>query len=229
MILAAGLGTRLRPLTDHIPKALIKVRDVTLLEHAVTLLKNQGVTEIIINTHHHAQQIIDFVKIHRSFDITIEFSNESTLLDTGGGLKKASPFFDDTPFVLFNVDVLTDLDLQKMLSFHKASDALVTLAVRSRKTSRYFLFDDKNRLAGWENVKSGEKRLALKDAGQLRQLSFMGIHIISPKIFNLFPGDEIFSIVELYLQIAGNNLINGFHADSYSWTDCGRIENLEKL
>jgi NDP-sugar pyrophosphorylase family protein len=229
MILAAGLGTRLKPLTDKIPKALIKIKDKTLLEYVINALKNQGVDEIIINVHHYAQQVIDFVEINRKFDIQIEFSHETELMDTGGGLKKAAWFFNDnSPFILYNVDVLSNLDLDEMMIIHNKTNALVTLAVRSRKTSRYFLFDENNRLAGWENIESGEQRIVSKSTKDLQQLSFMGIHIISPKIFTKFPKEERFSIVKYYLEIAGDNLIKGFRGDAYSWVDCGKPENLSK-
>ncbi len=229
MILAAGLGTRLKQFTKNSPKALVRINEKTLLEFVVENLKMQGVNEIIINVFHFADQIIDFVEANNKFDIRIEFSRESDLLDTGGGLKKASWFFDDdSPFILYNVDVLSSLDLNVMKSFHDKSNALATIAVRPRKTSRYFLFDSTGKMRGWENVKTGERIIASKTASELTPLSFMGIHIISPKIFEMFPEEEKFSIVDFYLRIAGEYVIKGFNGKPYTWIDCGKIESLLK-
>jgi len=227
MILAAGVGSRLKDLTKHTPKALIKIKDKTLLEIVISKLKSQGITNIIINVHHHAQQIVDFVNSKKQFGINIKFSEESGLLDTGGGLKKASWFFEDgEPFLLHNVDVISNIDLNELAQYHKSNDSMVTIAVRSRKTSRYFLFDEKKQLCGWRNESTGEQKVVKESSSDLIPFSFMGIHIISPEVFNYFPNEEKFSIVDFYLKIAANNNILGYRADTFSWIDCGRPENL---
>jgi NDP-sugar pyrophosphorylase family protein len=228
MIFAAGLGVRLRPLTDTKPKALVEINGVTLLELVINRLKKTGVNEIIINVHHFAGQIIDFLDKKQRFNIRIEISHENELLDTGGGLQKAGWFFDDgNPFLLHNVDVLTDLDYESMISSHLQSGALVTVAVRRRKTTRYFLFDQSQRLCGWESTDSGEIKMARKTEGDLQNLSFMGIHVISPKIFNLFTEKALFSIIDAYLRLAADeHKIIAYRADRARWIDLGKKENL---
>jgi NDP-sugar pyrophosphorylase family protein len=181
MILAAGLGIRLRPLTDKMPKALIKVEGKTLLERALLHLKANGISQVIINVHHLAPQIIKYLDINKNFGMKIAISDESDdLLDTGGGLDFASWFFDSQePFVIRNVDVLSDLNLVKMLAFHRDGRALATLAVRNRETSRYFLFGKENNLlCGWENEKTGEKIIVRKEEQAPVKLAFSGIHVL---------------------------------------------------
>lgn len=227
MILAAGLGTRLKNLTQNSPKALINIKNKSLLEILITKLKSQGINKVIINVYHHSQQIIDYVNSNNKFGIEVEFSQEDTLLDTGGGLKKASWFFDDNqPFLLHNVDVISNINISQMLKFHKTNKAIATIAIRSRKTSRYFLFDSNTKLCGWKNEASGQQKIVKDSLQKLLPFSFMGIHIISPKVFKLFPEKEKFSIVDFYLGIAKENKLMGFQADKFSWIDCGRPENL---
>lgn len=230
MILAAGLGTRLRPLTNERPKALVEIGGMPLLEHAITMLKKFGIRDVIINTHHFAEQIVNFLQENNYFDIRIAISHEGDLLNTGGGLKKASWFFNDNkPFLLYNTDVLSNIDLSVLLESHLSANPLATLAVRKRKTSRYFLFDEQDKLVGWESKKSGEIRLCAKPQGRVTPLSFMGIHIISAQIFDQFSENGAFSIVDSYLRLAGEGyIIKGFRADDYAWLDCGRLENLTK-
>ncbi len=227
MILAAGLGTRLRPLTDHKPKALVEVNGIPLLEILIRRLKQNGIREIIINTHHFADQIAAFIKQKKQFDMRIEISEEKELLDTGGGLKKAAWFFDDgRPFLLHNADVLTNLNYTEMLKVHQQKSALATLAVRSRKTSRYFLFDQSRRLCGWESVNDGQKKIVITNE-PLQRYSFMGIHIISTEIFKHLSEDGPFSIVQAYLDLSAEGQhIYGFSADAYKWIDAGRKEHL---
>lgn len=228
MIFAAGLGVRLRPLTDTKPKALVEINGVTLLELVINRLKKTGVNEIIINVHHFAGQIIDFLDKKQRFNIRIEISHENELLDTGGGLQKAGWFFDDgNPFLLHNVDVLTDLDYEALISSHLQSGALVTVAVRRRKTTRYFLFDQSQRLCGWESTDSGEIKMARKADGELQNLSFMGIHVISPKIFDLLTEKAPFSIIDAYLRLAADeHKITACRADRARWIDLGKKEKL---
>ena len=220
MILAAGLGSRLKDLTKNIPKALITVNNKTLLEIVISKLKIQGIDDVTINVHHHAQQIIDYVNSKNSFGINIEFSHETELLDTGGGLKKASHFFNDGfPFLLHNVDVISNINIIEMLKFHNRNNSVASIAIRSRKTSRYFLFDGKNRLSGWKNENTDEQKIVKASSQKLIPFSFMGIHIISPQVFKYFPNEDKFSIVDFYLNIAAENKILGFQADKYSWID----------
>ncbi len=164
LIFAAGLGTRLRPLTNDHPKALVEVHGITLLEVAIRRLVAAGCEELIVNVHHYAEQVIDFIEKNGQFGIRIAISDErERLLDTGGGLKKAAWFFDDgQPFLACNADVLTDMDLAHFYQKHLETGVLATLAVRRRTTSRYFLFDEKMRLAGWQNAKTGEDKLAVR-------------------------------------------------------------------
>lgn len=228
MIFAAGLGVRLRPLTDTKPKALVEINGVTLLELVINRLKKTGVNEIIINVHHFAGQIIDFLDKKQRFNIRIEISHENKLLDTGGGLQKAGWFFNDAnPFLLHNVDVLTDLNYDAVISSHLQSGALVTVAVRRRKTTRYFLFDQNQRLCGWKSTDSGEIKMARKADGELQNLSFMGIHVISPKIFDLFTEKAPFSIIDAYLRLAADeHKITACRADRARWIDLGKKEKL---
>jgi len=229
MILAAGLGTRLRPLTDSKPKALVEINGVCLLERLIRNLKNYGIDEIIVNAHHFAEQVINFLKSKKNFGIRIEISEEPELLDTGGGLKKAQWFFDDNiSFLLHNVDVLTDLDYSKLIKQHNESKALVTLAVRSRKTTRYFLSDENDNLCGWQSLDKNGKKLTRTPQGKIQQVSFMGIHVISPEIFFHMINRNRFSIIESYLNLAANHQIKVAHCDETKWLDLGRPENLKE-
>ncbi|MEW6195330.1 MAG: nucleotidyltransferase family protein [Bacteroidota bacterium] len=227
-VLAAGLGTRLQPLTNNRPKALVEINGTTLLEIVVTKLLNYGFNQIIINVHHFADQIIDFLNSKNNFGIDITISDErEKLLDTGGGLKNVSCFFNDgKPFLVHNVDVLTNIDLGKLISSHKSEEQIATLAVQKRKSSRYFLFDEEKNLCGWENTTTGEKKITRIAKGELEQLAFSGIQIAEPELFNLMPGDKVFSIVDFYLSIASNYRITYFdHTDSV-FVDLGKKENL---
>jgi NDP-sugar pyrophosphorylase family protein len=228
MILAAGLGTRLLPLTRTIPKALVPFRQKPILEHLILRLKRAGITEIIINVHHFPEQIADFLKENHYFDIRIEISFEADLLDTGGGLKKAQWFFaDGQPFLLHNVDVVSNLDLSKMSEYHRQKNGLATLAVRTRSTSRYLLFDTAERLIGWEDQSLQQKKITVPFSAEPLPFSFMGIHIISPGIFTQFPQAQKFSIITAYLDLAAQHkAIYAFNADGFSWADLGQLQNL---
>jgi len=224
MILAAGLGTRLKPLTDTIPKALVKVYGVTLLEQSLFHLKKSGINQVIINVHHFAEQIVDYLKINHDFGMKITISDESgKLLDTGGGLKKASWFFnDDTPFLVRNVDVLCDLDLDKLKEHHYENSGLATLVVRERVSTRYLIFDENMQLCGWENTKTGEKKIIRPHSVNRRQLAFSGIQVVDPKIFALITETGKFSLTELYLRLSAEHKIVGYiDKDSY-WRDGGK-------
>jgi NDP-sugar pyrophosphorylase family protein len=226
MILAAGLGTRLRPLTNTIPKALVKVGGQTLLERAIQHLSDFGVTDIIINVHHFPDSIIQYLDQNEDFGVNITVSDErDDLLDTGGGLKKASWFFDDGhPFIVRNVDVISDLDLHGLMEDHQRTDALATLAIRNRETFRYFLFDHDQQLCGWTNLKTGEKIVSRKSTEDLKMLAFSGIQALSPEIFDLITEEGKFSLTDMYLRLSSNQKIIGFIDTSDVWKDVGKIE-----
>jgi NDP-sugar pyrophosphorylase family protein len=235
MVLAAGLGTRLRPLTNDRPKALVEVGGRTLLEITLTRLRNFGIHDVIVNVHHYADMVIDHVKAAGNFGMHIEFSREDILLDTGGGLKKAAWFLGDNsstneedPFILHNVDIISTIDLQRMLRQHKESGALATLAVQERKTSRYLLFDEHAQLCGRRLVKE-EKTEIVRPSQHLSELAFSGIHVISPRIFSLLTEEGVFSIVPAYLRLAAQGeKIQAFRADEYYWRDLGKPENIRQ-
>jgi len=230
MLLAAGIGTRLRPLTNDKPKALIEIRGVPLLEHSIRYLKFHGVNEIIVNVHHHASQIIDFIRKNNSFGVHITISDEQeALLDTGGGLFKARWFFDDgKPFFLMASDVITDLDLNLMYRYHMEHRPLVTLAVKQRESSREFLFDKDHRLCGWHNNITGETRWA-RETNNPHKIAFSTIHVLDPGLFSLVTESGSFSIIDLYLRLARDHSILGFEHNDTEWFEFGRIENLDRL
>jgi len=235
MVLAAGLGTRLRPLTNDRPKALVEVGGRTLLEITLTRLRKFGVRDAIINVHHYADMVIDRMKAAGNFGMNIEFSREDVLLDTGGGLKQAAWFLgvnagaqEEEPFILHNVDVISNIDLQRMVESHRQTKALATLAVQERKSSRYLLFDGEGRLCGRRLVKE-EKTEVVRPSQQMTELAFSGIHVISPRIFSLLTEEGIFSIVPAYLRLAAQDeKIMAFRADEYYWRDLGKPENIRQ-
>ena len=231
MILAAGVGSRLRPLTDTCPKALIDINGVPMLEIVLRRLIHAGCREIVINVFHLADLIVEFLQRRNNFGIRIEIFRESQLLDTGGGLKNAASFFDDgQPFFLHNVDVLSDIDLNKMYRRHLEHDALATLAVQARETSRYFLFDETDTLCGWESLNEHQKTLTRAPAGNVARLAFNGIHVLSPKIFSHMIETGVFSINQTYLRLAGaGEKIMAFRMDEYYWRDIGRLEKLQAI
>jgi NDP-sugar pyrophosphorylase family protein len=230
MILAAGLGTRLRPLTDIRPKALVEIAGHTLLEITLLRLRAFGIREVIINVHHFADLVVDYLKKNNNFGMRIEISREDVLLDTGGGLKKAAWFFledpNAEPFLLHNVDVLSTIDFTSMLHFHRANDALATLAVQERKSSRQLLFDDSNQLCGRQAGLDKPPEI-VRPNRKVESLAFSGIHIISPRLLPMMTEDGIFSIIQSYLRLAGEGeKILAFRADEYYWRDLGKPEHL---
>jgi len=235
MVLAAGLGTRLRPLTNDRPKALVEVCGRTLLEITLARLRDFGIRDVIINVHHYADMVIDRMKAAGNLGMHIEFSREDILLDTGGGLKKAAWFLggnsgtqEEAPFILHNVDVISAIDLQRMVEVHKEHQALATLAVQERKSSRYLLFDEQAQLCGRRLVKE-EKTEIVRQPRQMTELAFSGIHVISPRIFPLLTEEGVFSIVPAYLRLAARGeKIMAFRADEYYWRDLGRPENIRQ-
>jgi len=234
MILAAGLGTRLKPLTLTRPKALLEVQGVPLLALVIARLAQHGFTEIVVNVYHLADQIVAFLEKYETqsgrLGLRLAVSRESSLLDTGGGVQHAAWFFDDgQPFLVHNVDVITDLNLNQLMDTHRSSNGLATLAVRERKTSRYLLFDPQDRLCGWQSLQSRETRIARAVEGPMTPLSFMGIQVISPVMFELLNASPPFSLVEAYLQLAAaGQSINAFRANEARWMDLGRKENLDQ-
>lgn len=226
MIFAAGLGTRLRPLTDDRPKALVELDGQTLLERTIHSLTRQGVEEIVVNVHHFGQQIVDFLAARANFGITIHISDErGELLDTGGGLKKAAQWLSDAPFIVHNVDILTELDLRAMYQAHLAGNALATLAVRDRTTSRYFLFNEQQQLCGWHHVQKDLYRFC-RPTDNFTAKAFSGIHIISPAIFELMPDTAAFSIVDLYLDLGSEHDILAYSHSEDRWIDVGKPQHL---
>lgn len=229
MIFAAGLGTRLRPITDHTPKALVKAAGKPMLQRTIEHLHLYGFNDLIVNVHHHAQQVEDFLKNYENKGFKISVSDEKpALLDTGGGLKKASWFFDDDePFLVINADVISNLDLSRLMEYHKQQQALVTLVVRNRSSSRCFLFDREFQLRGWENKKTGQQILS-GNYMDLKGWSFSGIHVLEPKIFDLMEEEGKFSIVDVYLRLAPDHKIVGFPDNDSVWFDIGDIGKLKK-
>jgi NDP-sugar pyrophosphorylase family protein len=229
MIFAAGLGTRLRPLTDTLPKALVRVGGKPLLQWTVEKLVKAGISEIVINVHHFPDLIRDFLASNRNFGISIHISDESeAILDTGGGLEKAAHLLTgDEPILVHNVDILSNLDLNLLLEYHLSQNALATLVVRERKTDRNLLFDPQMRLTGWINTKTGETKEPAPGMNQhSKMLAFSGIQIIDPRFLPLMTGSGKFSLIDTYLQLAPDYRIIGFEDTSSLWMDVGKPEQL---
>jgi NDP-sugar pyrophosphorylase family protein len=239
MILAAGLGTRLRPLTDDRPKALVEVAGHPMLEIVLRRLHAVGVREVIINTHHFADMISDYLEVNRNFGMRIEVSREDELLDSGGGLKKASWFFLEQnanlqePFLLHNVDVISTIDLERMLRFHVEQHSLATLAVQDRVTSRPLWFDSNSQFRGRAVAHARPAEDGTPDqpgsgtGSGIEELAFTGIHALSPRIFQEIEEEGAFSIITTYVRLAAHGArIMGFRADEYDWRDLGRPESV---
>ena len=232
MILAAGLGTRLRPLTDNKPKALVELGGRTLLEITLERLRSFGVSEVIVNVHHFADLVVEYLRANANFGLRIEVSREDLLLDTGGGLKRAAWFFlegqSDEPFLLHNVDIVSAINLEEMAEAHKNSAALATLAVQERSSSRQLLFDRQGRLCGRRAGREAADEIA-RSAENPEPLAFAGIHVISPRLLKKMTEDGVFSIIGTYLQLAREGeAIRAFPADQYYWRDLGKPEDLRQ-
>ncbi len=229
MIFAAGLGTRLKPWTDHHPKALVLVNGKPLLQRNIEYLQGFGITKLIINVHHFADQVIDFLKAHDYFNCNITVSHEKEEpLETGGGLKKAAWFLQPhDPFFVINADILTSLDINAMLQFHRLHKPLVTLAVTNRKASRSFLFNDSDQLCGWRNNVSAQEKISIH-ATPIIPKAFSGIHIIDPAIFELITEEGKFSLVDLYLRLSQHYSIMGFDHSGDVLIDVGKPEAIEQ-
>jgi len=231
MILAAGLGSRLKPLTDHIPKAMVNIHGRPMISFIIDKLQKSGITEIIINIHHFADQIVNYIEKQHYRNIQIQFSDErSTLLDTGGAIYNASWFLNgNESFLVHNVDIFTDLKINDLIQEHLKNHALCTLAVSGRKTSRYLLFDKSNRLIGWKNIKTGETIMPGSLNTKMTSLAFSGIQVIDPKIFKYLQSfaekNTCFSIIDVYLELLNTNLIKGFDHSGGKWIDMGKMES----
>ena len=229
MIFAAGLGTRLKPLTDRIPKALVPVQGKPLLEHLILKLKTADFNELVINVHHFPDQIISFLQQKNNFGLRIDISDErDMLLDTGGGLLKARRFFTDEPFLAHNVDILSNLDLKDLMSAH-CKNNLATVVVSQRQTARYLLFDTKNQLRGWQNIQTGETKPREVNTDGLHPLAFSGIQVLSPAIFNCMSDmPPKFSIIDLYLKCCTTHNIQAYVPNNYRMLDVGKINIIQE-
>ena len=228
MIFAAGLGTRLKDETQNKPKALVEVGGKTLLQRTIKKLKKEGISEIVVNVHHYPDLIKKFIA-NNDFGIPVKISDETNeLLETGGGLKKAAPLLHGTdPVLLYNVDILTDVNLTEVIEAHKNSEALVTLVVRDRETQRYFKFDNSKKLVGWVNKKTGEQKISVNENfEEAREMAFSGIHVIQPEAYKLFPDEKRFSLTNWYLELAKNHIIRGYFDESDFWMDVGKPDEL---
>ena len=236
MIFAAGLGSRLKPLTDTMPKALVPVAGCPMLEHVILKLKASGFTEIVINIHHFGEQIIDFLKTNNDFGLTIHISDErDRLLDTGGGISKARLFFENSgePFLVHNVDILSDMNLKELYDFHMQSGSVATLLASRRTTSRYLLFDTERKLRGWINKDTGQVKPEgfHYDESLYREYAFSGIHVFSPAVFRLMEAprwEGKFSIMDFYLATCGQTDYSGYLAEKLELIDIGKPETLAR-
>jgi NDP-sugar pyrophosphorylase family protein len=229
MIFAAGLGTRLQPFTNHQPKALVEVAGEPMLGRLIKHLRDSGFKQIILNVHHFADKVKDYLEENHNFGLEITVSDETDLLlDTGGGLKKAGWFFQSgEPFLLHNVDIFSDMDLIKLMNTHKSTGAMATLVVRERPSSRYFLCNEEMQLCGWENTKTGEKKIS-RNYPVLTRYAFSGIHVLSPEIFKNISETGVFSIVDLYLRLARDHKILAYPENKSTWVDMGKKQGLDE-
>ncbi len=226
MIFSAGLGTRFKPWTDKHPKALALVNGKSLLQRNIEYLQQYGIYRVIINVHHFAEQVLDAVEKNRGWGSQIIISDEQhELLETGGGLLHARELFQEEPFITLNVDVLTKLNLFEIQDFWKRTGALLTLSVQDRDTSRYFLFDESMKLAGWRNIKTGEERIVRALTGVI-QKAYSCVAVYDPRIFDLIPQRGKFSLTETFLSLASDHLINGFEHPEDDFVDVGKPESV---
>ncbi len=230
MILAAGLGTRLRPLTEELPKALVEVHGIPMLEIIIRRLIRAGFNEIVINLHYLPEKIMYFLEKNTFTGVNIRLIREEPdILDTGGGIKNAASLLQgEEPFVVHNVDVISDIDLRAMVGYHKKAGGLATLAVQGKDSERGLLFDETMKLAGWENRASGLRKVVeKKQKARLVRYGFCGIHVIDTAIFDLMQEESKFSIIDTYIRLAGAHRILGYPVEDNFWTDIGSFEQLE--
>ncbi len=233
MIFAAGLGTRFKPWTDKHPKALAVVNGKSLLQRNIEYLQQYGITDVVVNVHHFADQITESIKKNKGWGSNVVISDETNeVLETGGGLLNARKLLEgDEPFITLNVDILTDLDLNKLLAYHQQHKPLISFAVTNRETSRYFLFDENSRLCGWRNTKTGEERISI-DRQKLIQKAYSCVVVFEPKVFPLIKQTGKFSLVETYLDLASTHTILGYDHSIDKLVDVGKPESVavaEKL
>ncbi len=229
-ILAAGLGTRLKHLTKNKPKALVLFNEKPILEHLILNLKSQGFNDFVINVHHFANQIEDFLKENNYFNSNIEISDErEILLETGGGLLKAKPFLlNSENFIIYNADIFSDINLAELISEHKKNKALATLVVQKRETSRKLLFNEENELCQWKNFVTNEVKIAKETNSKLFDYAFTGVHIVSNQIFKYITEAGKFSIIDLYLRLANKHKILAYKSNHTFWFDLGKPENINE-
>jgi|FLOH01.1.fsa_nt_gi N-acetyl-alpha-D-muramate 1-phosphate uridylyltransferase len=228
IILAAGLGTRLKKITQDMPKALVEVNGKTMLEIAILNLKNQGFNHFLINIHHEGKSIIDFLASKNNFGVNIIISDErEQLLDTGGAILKAKEFIaGNEPVLVHNVDVISDVNISKLFNYHKNNNAVATLCVRKRETQRFLLFNNSNNLIGWTNLRNKEFKWVNKSYSEYYSYAFSGIYVISPKFVDLIKQTGKFSIIDSWLEIANTNIINAYVDTANQWHDLGTIEKI---
>ncbi|HEY9123957.1 MAG TPA: nucleotidyltransferase family protein [Bacteroidales bacterium] len=231
MIFAAGLGTRLRPLTDNKPKALVEINGKTLLEITIQKLKAAGFNSIVVNVHHFSGLVIDFLKKNDNFGLDIEISDETDLLlDTGGGLKKAAPLLGtQEPVLIHNVDIVSNIDIGELYTQHCQSSALATLATMERDSSRQLLVNSKGILCGWQNKSTGEKKISQPSETDLTPISYCGIAVLNPQFLTLIEENGVFSIIDVYLRLAKNFDIQTANQENINWSDVGTVESLKRL
>lgn len=226
MILAAGLGIRLKPLTDNNPKALVEINNIPLLEIVIRKLIENDFRKIVINVHHFADKIKRFLN-ENTFAAEIIISDESDLLlDTGGGIKHAKKYFDNSPVLIHNVDIISNIDLKEFYQYHISDDSIASLCVSKRISNRYLLFNDNDILCGWQDIKKEEKILA-RNESELQQFAFNGIHIINPDLIDSFPDEKVFSVIKAYLKAAEIEDVVAYKCDNLKWIDVGKTENLQ--
>jgi N-acetyl-alpha-D-muramate 1-phosphate uridylyltransferase len=231
MILAAGEGTRLRPLTDHLPKALIDVGGIPMLERVARRLIEAGADRLIINVHYLGEKIRWFVEERQGFGVEVLISDEpGRRLETGGGLKHAARFFRrKEPFLMHNADILTDIDLHGLYEDHRASGALATLAVKAAETPRYLVEDADGRICGYGNAASGTEYLAIEPTGPVQRVDFCGVQALSPRIFDLMTETGVFSIIDVYMRLSREGeVVRSHRVDDALWIDIGSHERLEQ-
>ena len=242
MIFAAGLGTRLKPITDHMPKAMVCVGGEPLIKHVIEKLKSAGTERIVVNVHHFATQITDYLKENNNFNTDIRISDESDkLLDTGGGIKKAQDLFDkESPILIHNVDILSNVDLKRFYEAgisnsnidKESTTADAVLLVSERKTKRYLLFDNSMRLVGWTNIETGEVRSPYPNLNpkDCKMYAFAGIHAISPRLFKMMDEDfpDKFGIIDFYLKACKSHIIKGYVKENLKLLDVGKLDTLKE-
>lgn len=231
-IFAAGLGTRLKPLTDTMPKALVPVGGKPLLYHVIEKLKSAGIKKIVINIHHFGEMIIDYIKSQNNFGVEILFSDErQMLLETGGAIKHAVDLLGDEPFLIHNVDILSNVDLEALINAHTESNSAATLLVSKRNSTRALLFSSDGNLTAWTNKTTGEVKTPYEniDIATLEEFAFSGIHIFTPRLFKYFgPYPEKFSIIDFYLNTCKEENIKAYTQEGLQLLDVGKLDSLEK-